>query len=92
MITELHRVRQEELLRIGKIAAGLLVRFGPVIAVGFLYYELLGRPPNDAEASRQAHRLRRSPSTAPAIIEELLRSVDSREQVAVPARDPGSTA
>jgi glycosyltransferase involved in cell wall biosynthesis len=82
LITELYRVRQEELLRIGRIAAGLLVRFGPVIAVGFLYYELLGRRPTDAESLRQVDRLRRSPSAAPAIIEELLGSVDSGEQVA----------
>jgi glycosyltransferase involved in cell wall biosynthesis len=92
LINQLDHLRREEVLRIGKIAAGLLPRFGPVVVVGFLYYELLGRPPNDVESSRQAYRLRQSPSATPAIIEELLGSADPHQDLVLPARAPGSSA
>jgi hypothetical protein len=88
---QLRQVRGAEIVRILDIAGGLSQRFGPDITVGFLFYEILGRPPDSAEFARQGERLRRSPSLASAIIEELLTRADAEPKNSSPggvARDP----
>jgi hypothetical protein len=71
LVDELRRVKGAELIRITEIAGRLLVHFGPVIAIGFLYYEMLGHPPEGGDYASHLERLRRAPSTAPGIVEEL---------------------
>jgi hypothetical protein len=77
LVNELRRVERAEIARITEIAERVLIQFGPVIAIGFLYYEMLGRPPDDAESASQIERLRRAPSTAPGIVEALRALADS---------------
>jgi len=45
LIAELRRQRQAEIARISGIATRLAARFGAETVVGFLYYEILVRPP-----------------------------------------------
>ena len=71
LVDELRRVEQAEVARIAEIAERVLSQFGYVIAVGFLYYEMLGRPRDDAESASRIERLRRAPSTARGIAEAL---------------------
>lgn len=71
LIDQLHHVKGTEIQRIVDIACRLSQRLGPNIAVGFLYYEILGRAPDAADRVRQEDRLRRSPSTVAVIAEEL---------------------
>jgi hypothetical protein len=68
----LQQVRRLEIARLIDIAGSLLKRFGPDIAVGYLYYEILGRPPDGAECARHEALLRRSPAAAPDLAEQLL--------------------
>jgi len=71
LIAELRRQRQAEIARISGIATRLAARFGAETVVGFLYYEILGRPPHSEDLISYAERLRSVPSTAPAIVDEL---------------------
>jgi hypothetical protein len=71
LIAELHQQRQAEIARITEIAARLTKLFGAETAVGFLYYEILGRLPNPENLLGYTQRLRSVPSTAPAIVDEL---------------------
>ena len=80
LVNELRRVEQAEIARIAEIAERVLIQFGPVIAIGFLYYEMLGRPPDDAESASHIARLRRAPSTAPGIVEALRALADSESR------------
>jgi len=57
--------------RISGIATRLAARFGAETVVGFLYYEILGRPPHREDLLGCAERLDRTPSMMPIIIEEL---------------------
>src|SRR5262249_53920378 len=50
----------------------LKARFGAETAVGFLYYEILGRAPDGEDLTNYVQRLERAPATAGAIAEELL--------------------
>ena len=77
LVDELRRVKRTEITRIREIAERLLIQFGPVIAIGFLYYEMLGRLPDDAESASHIERLRRAPSTVPGVVEELRALADS---------------
>ncbi len=45
LIAALRQQRQAEIARLSEIAARLIGRFGSNTAVGFLYYEILGRSP-----------------------------------------------
>jgi hypothetical protein len=71
LIAELRRQRQAEIARISGIATRLAARFGAETVVGFLYYEILGRPPHREDLLGCAERLDRTPSMMPIIIEEL---------------------
>ena len=77
LVDELRRVKGAEIARITEIAGRLLVQFGPVIAIGFLYYEMLGRPPDGADCASHIERLRRAPSNTPRIVEEQRALADS---------------
>ena len=77
LVDDLRRVKGAEIARLTEIAGRLLVQFGPVIAIGFLYYEMLGRPPDGGDCAGHLERLRRTPSTAPGIVEELRALADS---------------
>jgi hypothetical protein len=90
LVDRLRRVRRVEIARIVDIARRLLQRFGPDVAVGFLYYEILGRPPDGADCARHADRLRRAPSAAPVIAEELLVLADTQPQSRAPDGVPRS--
>jgi hypothetical protein len=71
LIAELRRQRQAEIARISGIATRLAARFGAETVVGFLDYEILGRPPHREDLLGYAERLDRTPSMMPIIIEEL---------------------
>jgi hypothetical protein len=86
LVVQLQRVREGEIARIGDLAGQLAQRFGPAIAVGFLYYEILGVPPDEADCVRQAERLRHAPAAARIIIAELLAAADARRQSAAPVQ------
>jgi hypothetical protein len=72
LIDVLRRPRQAEIARITGIAMRLTARFGAETAVGFLYYEILRRPPDREDLLGYAERLDRTPSMAPIMVEELL--------------------
>jgi len=72
LIAELRRQRQVEIARLTQIASWLTGRFGPETAVGFLYYEIVGRPPDRDDLRGYSERLYRTPSIVPIIVEELL--------------------
>jgi hypothetical protein len=72
LIAELRRQRQAEIVRITGIAARLTGGFGAGTAVGFLYYEILGRSPDREDLLSYAERLRRTSSVLPIIVEESL--------------------
>ena len=84
LVDELRRVEQAEIARIAEIAERVLIQFGPVIAIGFLYYEMLGRPPDGAVCVSHIERLGRAPSTAAGIVEELRALADSESRNPVP--------
>jgi hypothetical protein len=86
---ELRRARSAEIARLAELSGRVLERFGPVIAVGFLYYEVLGSPASEADCARQADRLREAPWTVSAIIDELLEAGGSVGQNMAPVREPG---
>ena len=69
---ELLRQRQAEIARITEIAARLITQFGAETAIGFLYFEILGRSPDRECLEAYAERLDRTPSVMPVLIEELL--------------------
>jgi hypothetical protein len=77
---ELRRIERAEMARITAIAERVLIQFGPFTAIGFLYYEMLGRPPDDAESASHIERLRRAPSTALGIVEALRALADSESR------------
>jgi hypothetical protein len=77
LVDELRRVKGAEIARLTELAGRLLVQFGPIIAIGFLYYEMLGRPPEGADYATHLDRFRRAPSTAPGIVEELRALADA---------------
>jgi hypothetical protein len=68
----LQHAKNAEITRIAAVAERLLRCFGAAIAVGFLYYEILGRPPQRAECAGLAKRLERGASTTASIAAELL--------------------
>jgi hypothetical protein len=72
LIAELSRQRQAEVARITGIALRLAAGFGAETVVGFLYYEILGRPPDREDLLGYAERLKRTPSMARIIVEELV--------------------
>jgi glycosyltransferase involved in cell wall biosynthesis len=80
LVDELRRVKRAEIARITELAERLLIQFGPVIAIGFLYYEMLGRPPDGAVCVSHIERLGRAPSTAAGIVEELRALADSESR------------
>jgi hypothetical protein len=83
LVDELQQVKGAEITRITQIAERLLLQSGPVVAIGFMYCEMLGRLPDDADGARRIERLRRAPSAAPEIIEELRALADAE------TRNPG---
>ena len=72
LIDALRRQRQAEIARIAAIAMRLATRFDAEAAIGFLHYELLGRPPDHEDLLDYAERLNRTPAMVPIIVEELL--------------------
>jgi hypothetical protein len=72
LVDQLQRVKGAEIARVVDIADRLSQRFGPEIGAGFLCYEILGRLPDGADCTSYVERLRRAPSAAAAIVEELL--------------------
>jgi len=72
LVAELRGQRQAEIARVTGIAMRLTSRFGAETAVGFLYYEIVGRPPDREELLDYAKHLYRTPSMVPIIVEELL--------------------
>ena len=72
LIAELRRQRQGEIAQITEITTRLAARFGAETAVGFLFYEILGRPPDREDGLGYAERLQGTPSIVPVIVEELL--------------------
>jgi hypothetical protein len=72
LIAELQWQQHAEVARLTEIAVRLLARFGAETVVGFLFYEILGRPPDHPELLDYAARLHRTSSIAPFIVEEFL--------------------
>jgi hypothetical protein len=72
LVAELRRQRQAEIARLTEIAARLTGWLGAETAVGFLYFEILGRSPDREDLLGYAERLHRTPSLLPIIFEELL--------------------
>ncbi len=79
LIAELRRQRQAEIARLTGTATRLTDRFGAETAVGFLYYEILGRSPGREDLIGYADRLHRTPTTVPIIVEELLAIARSQQ-------------
>jgi len=79
LIDALQRVRRAEIARITEIAEQLCCQFGIVIAAGFLHFQILGRPPLNADWTRHVEELQRNTLTVPAIIEELLAMAASKD-------------
>jgi hypothetical protein len=79
LIAALQQQRQEEIARLTEIAGRLTDRFGAETAVGFLYFEILGRSPDREDRLGYAERLNRTPSMVPIIVEELLALARSQE-------------
>jgi hypothetical protein len=79
LIAELRRQRQAEIVRITGIAARLTGGFGAETAVGFLYYEILGRSPDREDLLSYAERPHRTPSMLPIIVEEFLALAQSQQ-------------
>jgi hypothetical protein len=72
LIAALRQQRQVEITRLTEIAARLRGRFCAETAVGFLYYEILGRPPDREDLLGYTERLHRAPSVVSVIVEELV--------------------
>ena len=72
LITEVRAQRQAEIARLMEIAARMTGRLGAETAVGFLFFEILGRPPDREDLLGYTERLDRTPSMMPIIVEELL--------------------
>jgi hypothetical protein len=79
LIAELRRQRQGEIERLTEIATWLIARFGAETAVGFLFYEILGRSPDRKDLLGYANRLHRTPSMAPIIVEDFLALARSQQ-------------
>jgi hypothetical protein len=79
LVAELCRQRQAEIARIIGIATRLAARFGAETAVGFLYYEILGRTPDREDLLGCAERVNRTTSMVPIIVEELLAAARSQQ-------------
>jgi hypothetical protein len=62
-----------------EIAARVTGRFGAETAVGFLFYEILGRSPDCEDLLGYAERLHRTPSTVWIMVEELLALASSQQ-------------
>jgi hypothetical protein len=78
LIDALQRVRRAEIARITEVAEQLCCQFGIAIAAGFLHFEILGRPPRNADWTRHVEELQRNKLTVPAIVEELLAMAASK--------------
>jgi hypothetical protein len=78
LLGQLQQVGEEEITRIVDIAGRLALRFAPGIAVGFLFYQILGRPPDNPECAHYEEQLRKAPSGAAVIAGELLTLRDQR--------------
>ena len=76
---ELYRQRQAEIARIKAIAARLTTEFGVEVAVGFLYFEIIGQPPDRECLKAYAERLQSTPSVMPMIVEELCALAPSQQ-------------
>ena len=68
LIAALQRQRRMEIARITELAARLMRQFGAETAAGFLYCEILGRPPNREDLLGYAERLSRTSSMVPITI------------------------
>lgn len=79
LISELRRQRQAEIARITGMATRLSGRFGAETAVGFIYYEILGRAPDREDLLGYAERLYRAPSVVPLIVEQLIALAQSQQ-------------
>ena len=79
LIAALRQQRQAEIARLTKIAARATGRFGAEAAVGFLYYEILGQPPDREDLLGYAERLHRTPSMVPIVVEELVALARSQQ-------------
>jgi hypothetical protein len=79
LIAALRQQKQAQIARLTEIAARVTGRFGTETAVGFLYYEILGRAPDPEDLLRYAERLDSTPSMAPIIVEELLALARSQQ-------------
>jgi hypothetical protein len=85
LTAELQRARSAEMARVTAIAEELSLRFGAVIAVGFLYCEILGCHGMVAECADLIRRLELAPSAAtPRIAAELFAL--ARAETSHPAR------
>jgi hypothetical protein len=72
LIAELRRQKRAEIARVIELAARLAARFGAETAVGFLYYEILGRPPGRETLLAYAEQIRHARATVASIAEEFL--------------------
>jgi hypothetical protein len=79
LIAALRQQRQEEIARLTEIAGRLTERFGAEKAVGFLYFEILGRSPDRETLLGYAERFHQTPSMVPIIVEELLALARSQQ-------------
>lgn len=79
LIAELKRQRQAEIARLTGIATRLAARFDAETAVGFLYYEILGRPTDRENLLGYADRLHQTPSMVPIIVKQLLALARSQQ-------------
>ncbi|MBV9198144.1 MAG: hypothetical protein JOY83_00110, partial [Alphaproteobacteria bacterium] len=59
--------------------ARLRTEFGAETAVGFLHFEILGRPPDRQGLETYAERLQSTSSVMPVIVEELLALAPSQQ-------------
>jgi hypothetical protein len=83
LLEQLQQTREAELVRVIDIADKIARRFGPETAAGFLFYEILGRPPGPTECAQYGDRLRRAPSSARLVIEELLAICETQTRTAL---------
>lgn len=79
LIDELRRQRQVEIARITCVSMWLATRFGAETTIGFLYYEILGRPPDREDLLGYAECLNPTPSMVPIIVEKLLALARSQQ-------------
>ena len=79
LIDARRRVGRAEITRITEIDEQLSQQFGLVIAAEFLRFEILGRPPLNADWIKHVEQLQRNTLTVPGIGEELLAMAASKD-------------